>query len=106
MVSRRIGALTEGLRPDHINMHLAPPADECDQTWHLSALDIAGHNIVHARKPRLGQSYGARRLFPPFCFIGMVVLGSSCTSFSPGALHLFFSRSQDVSPAESSLGVI
>ena len=65
MVSRRIGSLPpNGLHADRIDMHLAPPADQRDETGHCAALDMAGHDVVHAAEPGLGQSSGAHRLFP------------------------------------------
>src|SRR2546421_8543715 len=85
MVSRRMGgASADRLRPDHINMHLAPPADQRDETRHFAALDIAGHDLVHAAEPRPGQSSGAHYLFPPFCLICMVLL-----VFCNHAVHCF-----------------
>ena len=78
------GAITDRLRPHHINMHLAPPADQRDETRHFTALDIAGHDLVHAAEPRPGQSCGAHYLFPPFCLIGMVLL-----VFCNHAVHCF-----------------
>src|SRR5207248_2881680 len=82
----------ERLRADHIHMHLAPPADQCDQTGHVTALDIAGHDIVHAREPRPGQSAGAHRLFPPFHLTHMVLLVSGSTCLAPCGPQMVPSR--------------
>jgi hypothetical protein len=53
------------LSPDHVDVHLAPPADQRDETGHFAAFDIAGHDLMHAAEPRLGQSPTAHRLLPP-----------------------------------------
>jgi hypothetical protein len=34
------------LHADRIDMHFAPPADQRDDTGHLTALNIAGHDDV------------------------------------------------------------
>src|SRR5207245_11509628 len=73
-------------------MHLAPPADQRDETGHFTALDIAGHDIVHAAEPRPGQSTGAHRLFPPFRLIGMVLLVSGSTCLAPFGPQMLPSR--------------
>src|SRR5438046_2474022 len=53
------------LGADRIDMHLAPPADQRDDTGPFAVLDMAGHDVVHAAEPRLGQSSDAHHLFPP-----------------------------------------
>jgi hypothetical protein len=58
-------AAPERLLADRIDVDLAAPADERDETGELAARNIAGHDIVHAAKPRPGQSSGAHRLLPP-----------------------------------------
>ncbi len=62
-------AAADRLEADRIDMRLAAPADQRDDARHVAALDIAGHDLVHAAEPRLGQSSGARRLIPPFRLI-------------------------------------
>ncbi len=48
-------AAADRLHADRIDMHLAPPADQRDDTGHFAALHIAGHDVMHAAEPRLGQ---------------------------------------------------
>src|SRR5437879_13492800 len=69
-------------------MHLAAPTDQRDEARHFAALDIAGHDLVHAAEPRLGQSCGAHGLFPPFCLICIVLLVIGSTCISPFAEHM------------------
>src|SRR3954466_6263516 len=64
-------------------MYLAPATDPRDGTRAFAARDIAGHDIVHAAEPRLGQSCSAHGLFPPFCLIGMVLLVIDNTGIAP-----------------------
>jgi hypothetical protein len=45
------------------------PADGGDDAGHFAALDMAGHDVVHAAKPRLGKPSGPHRVFPPTCRI-------------------------------------
>ena len=60
IVSRRIGSrAADRLSADRVDVHLAPPADQRDEAGHLAALDVAGHDVVHAAEPRPGQSPGA-----------------------------------------------
>ncbi len=73
-------------------MHLAPPADQRDETRHVAALDIASHDVVHAAEPRPGQSSSAHRLFPPFRLIGMVLLVIGSTYLAPFGPEMVASR--------------
>jgi hypothetical protein len=66
-VPDRFGAAGR-LHADRIDMHLAAPADQRDETGH-AALDMAGHDVVHAAEPRLGKPSGAHGVFPPTCRI-------------------------------------
>ena len=43
----------QGLHANRINMHLAAPADQRDQSGNVAVLDMAGHHVVHAVEPRL-----------------------------------------------------
>jgi hypothetical protein len=47
-------AAADRLHANRIGMHLAPPADQCHDTGHLAALDIAGHDLVHAVEAPFG----------------------------------------------------
>ncbi|HEX9834596.1 MAG TPA: hypothetical protein VGA66_16210, partial [Mycobacterium sp.] len=58
-------AATDRLHADRINMRLATPADQRNDTGHIAALDIASHDVRHAVESRFGQSSGTHRLFPP-----------------------------------------
>jgi hypothetical protein len=49
-------AATDHLCADRVDMHLAPPADQRDDTGNLAAFDMVRHDVVHAAEPRLGQS--------------------------------------------------
>jgi hypothetical protein len=40
----------KSLLADRINMDLAAPADERDQTGHLAGVDMTGHDVVHTAK--------------------------------------------------------
>jgi hypothetical protein len=55
-------------------MHLAAPAEQRDDPGHVAALDIAGHDVVHAAEPRLGQPSGAHLTGPVFFSIFTVNL--------------------------------
>src|SRR5712692_3501032 len=76
-------------------MHLAPSADESNDTRHFTALDIAGHDIVHAAEPRLGQSSSVHRLFPPFRFICIVLLVIGSTSIAPFGIPTLQAQTRD-----------
>jgi hypothetical protein len=54
-------AAAERLHADRIDVHLAAPAEQIDDAGHGAALDMAGHDVVHAAEPRRGQSSGAHR---------------------------------------------
>jgi hypothetical protein len=66
----RVGA-AERLQTDRIGMHLAPPADQRNESRQFAALDEACHDVMHATKPHFGQSSSAHRLCSPPCFIGL-----------------------------------
>jgi hypothetical protein len=53
------------LRADCIDVGFGAPADQRDDTGHVAALDVAGHNVVHAGEPRRGKSSYAHQLLPP-----------------------------------------
>jgi hypothetical protein len=61
-------------------MHLAPPADQRHDTGHLAALDMAGHYVMDAAEPRLGQSSGDHRLFPPSRLIRLSAISPSSSN--------------------------
>ena len=45
-------AAAERLRADRVDVHLAAAADQRDEPRHAAALDVAGHDVVHAAQPR------------------------------------------------------
>jgi hypothetical protein len=45
-------------RPQRVGVDLATAADQRDQPRHIAAVDVAGHHVVHALQPRLGQGPG------------------------------------------------
>ena len=59
----------ERRRADDIDVRLTAPAEQRDETGDVPALDMAGHHVVHALEPRLGQSSTAMLLFPPSCLM-------------------------------------
>jgi hypothetical protein len=58
-------AAADHLHADRIDVHFAPPTYQHDDTAHLSALDIARHDVAHAVEPRLGQCSGAHQVSIP-----------------------------------------
>jgi len=47
-------AAAERFRPDGVDMHLALAADQRDDAWHFTVLDVGGHDVAQAAEPRLG----------------------------------------------------
>jgi hypothetical protein len=41
---------------ERVDVRRAAPADQRDQTGHVAALDVRGHDIVHALEPGFGKS--------------------------------------------------
>ncbi len=70
-----------------VDMRLAPPADQRDETGHVAALDIASHNVAHAAGPRRGESSRAHYLFPPSCLVEIRHPAPSRTPLAGHAAH-------------------
>src|SRR5262249_19771220 len=51
---RRVAAGRQ--RPNRVDVHLTPPADQRHETGQRAALDVACHHLVHAAEPRSRQS--------------------------------------------------
>ncbi|HEY7418482.1 MAG TPA: hypothetical protein VH593_25100, partial [Ktedonobacteraceae bacterium] len=68
------GAIAYRLHTYRIDIHLAPPTDQRDQTGHVAALDITGHEVVHTGEPHFRQSSNAHCLFPPFYLTSITLL--------------------------------
>src|SRR6266545_6909511 len=83
VVARTLCAVAMSLLPSfqelyRIDMPLAPPADQRDEARHLAALDMAGHDLVHAAEPRLRQTSGAH-LIPPLMAGSIAISAPSAT---------------------------
>lgn len=58
-------AAADRFHADGIDMDLAAPAEQRDETRHLAARHMAEHDLAHVGEPRLGQSCGDHRWSPP-----------------------------------------
>jgi hypothetical protein len=57
-------ATVEHCVADDVDVRLAPPADQRDETGKISALHVTGHGLVHALEPCFGKCSLAHRLQP------------------------------------------
>jgi hypothetical protein len=58
-------ASADRLHADRIDMCFAAPTDQRDEARHITALDMTGHDVVHALEPRPGQPSDPDHQLPP-----------------------------------------
>ena len=70
IVSRRIGSPLSNAVVPMTSTWISPRRlSQVTRPGSVLALDMAGHDLVHALEPRLGQSSAVHGLFPPSCLI-------------------------------------